>query len=63
MNSSLSYMIEIESPFKMDDIRFKKWTRKNLEFECEEFTNWTRKELMELDTAEWKIKNATQQGL
>jgi hypothetical protein len=56
MNNSLSEMIEIESPFKMDDIRFKKWNGKNLEFECEEFTNWSRKELMELDTTEWNIK-------
>jgi hypothetical protein len=59
MNNSLSEMIEIESPFKMDDIRFKKWNGKNLEFECEEFTNWSRKELMELDTTEWKIKIKT----
>ena len=59
MNNSLSDMIEIESPFKMDDIRFKKWNGKNLEFECEEFTNWSRNEIMELDTTDWKIKIKT----
>ena len=63
MNSSLTDITEIQSPFKMDDIRFRKWNGKILEFECEEFTNWSRHEIMELDTAEWniKIKNATQQ--
>jgi len=62
MNKSLSDMSEINGPFKMDDIRFKKWKGNILEFECEEFTNWERKETMELDTSKWKIKikNETQ---
>ena len=56
MNGSLSNMIKIESPFEMDDIQFRKWNGKMLEFECEEFTNWERHETMELDTTKWKIK-------
>ncbi|NIK93621.1 hypothetical protein GZ212_15780 [Mangrovimonas sp. CR14] len=65
MNSSLSDLTEIPSPFKMDDIRFKTWNGKILEFECEEFNNWSRNEIMELDTTAWKIKikNATQHGV
>ena len=59
MNSSLSDLTEIQSPFKMDDIRFRKWNGKILEFECEEFTNWDRSEIMELDTNEWKIRIKT----
>jgi len=59
MNSSLSDLIEIRSLFKMDDIRFKNWNGNILEFECEEFTNWSRNEIMELDTTEWKIKIKT----
>ncbi|MCK0126983.1 hypothetical protein MWU76_21525 [Gelidibacter sp. F2691] len=64
MENSLSEMTEIESPFKMDDIRFLKWNDNKLIFTCEEFTNWSRHETMELDTIEWKIrtqKNAPQQ--
>ena len=59
MNSSLSDLTEIQSPFKMDDIRFRKWNGKILEFECDEFTNWDRSEIMELDTNEWKIRIKT----
>ena len=59
MNSSLSDLTEIQSPFKMDDIRFRKWNGKILEFECEEFTNWDRSEIMELDTDEWEIRIKT----
>ena len=56
MEKSLKEMREIESPFKMDDIRFKKWDGNKLEFTCEEFTNWSRNEIMELDTTKWKIE-------
>ena len=65
MDNSLSDLTEIQSPFKMDDIRFKKWNGKILEFECEEFINWSRNEIMELDTNEWKIniKTNTQHGV
>ncbi|HUH50654.1 MAG TPA: hypothetical protein VLZ11_00960 [Flavobacterium sp.] len=63
MGKSLSDMEEIKSPFKMDDIRFIKWNGNKLEFTCEEFTNWSRNETMELDTTDWTIsvqKNAPQ---
>ena len=66
MENSLSEMEEIKSPFKMDDIRFIKWNDNNLIFTCEEFTNWSRHETMELNTSEWEIeikKNAPQHGI
>jgi len=56
MNSSLSEMTQIESPFKMDLIKFKKWNANKLEFECYEFIEWNKYESMELDTLEWKIE-------
>jgi len=56
MGKSLKEMREIESPFKMDDIRFEKWNGNKLEFTCEEFANWSRNEIMELDTIDWKIE-------
>ena len=59
MNKSLSDMTQIESPFKMDDIRFERWNEKVLEFKCEEFANWSRNEIMELDTNDWKIRIKT----
>jgi|LSQX01.1.fsa_nt_gb hypothetical protein len=62
MNTSLTDLTKIKSPFEMDDIHFTKWNGIILEFECEEFTNWSRREIMELDTNQWniKMKNATQ---
>ncbi len=59
MNNSLSDLSKIESPFEMDGIQFKKWNDKILEFECKEFTNWERNEIMELDTVKWEIKIKT----
>jgi len=59
MNTSLSDLTEIKSPFKMDDIRFEKWNGHILEFNCEEFTNWSRQEIMELDSKQWCIKVKT----
>ena len=55
MGDSLSEMTTIDSPFKMDLIRFKKWNGYNLEFECDEFCNWERNEEMFLDTSQWRI--------
>ena len=66
MEYSLSEMEEINSPFKMDDIRFIKWNDNKLIFTCEEFINWSRHETMEFNTSEWKIevkKNAPQHGI
>ncbi|TDT45160.1 hypothetical protein CLV90_2244 [Maribacter spongiicola] len=61
MGKSISEMDIIQSPFKMAHIQFKNWNGDKLEFECEEFMNWSRCEIMELDTSEWTIsvkKNA-----
>ncbi len=55
MENSLSDMVEIQSPFKMTHIIFKNWNKNILEFECEEFMNWSRCENMELDTTSWII--------
>ena len=66
MGKSISEMEKIQSPFKMAHIQFRNWNGDKLEFECEEFMNWSRSEIMELDTSKWTInvkKNATQQNL
>ena len=59
MGNSFSEMEEIKSPFKMDDIKFIKWNNNKLEFTCEEFINWNRVEIMELDTNKWEIIKKT----
>ena len=45
----------------MDMIEFLNWNGKVLNLTCEEFTNWTRKPEMELNSENWelKIKNGT----
>jgi hypothetical protein len=51
----------IKSPIEMDMIEFSNWNGKVLNLTCEEFTNWTRKPEMELNSENWelKIKNGT----
>ena len=56
MNGGFSKMINLESPFQMDDIRFIKWKNNKLYFQCEELGNWKKKETLELDTTLWKIQ-------
>ena len=66
MENSLLEMTLLESPFKMDLIEFRGWDNEKLVFECNEFTNYARKAIMELDSTDWKIrtqKNASQQNL
>jgi len=55
----------IQSPIEMDMIEFKDWNGNILEFTCDEFTNWDRHLIMELDVNDWgiRIKNAIQQKI
>jgi len=65
MENSLLELTLLESPFKMDLIKFKEWNNDRLVFECNDFADWTRT-VMELDTTDWKIrtqKNTSQQNL
>jgi hypothetical protein len=61
MTLKISEEIQIESPISMDMIKFKNWTENKLEFTCDEFINWDRHLVMELDseTDEIKIKSET----
>jgi len=63
MISSLKDTKTIQSPIEMDMIEFKDWKGDVLEFTCDEFTNWDRHLVMELNVNDWKIriKNAMQQ--
>jgi hypothetical protein len=45
----------IESPIQMDMIKFGSWDGTNLEFTCDEFTNWKRHLTMTYDSQENKI--------
>lgn len=56
MGKGLNDMEEIKSPFQMDCIQFLNWKGNNLQFSCDEFTNWERQENMILDTNSWEIK-------
>ncbi len=56
MITSLKDMEIIQSPIEMDMIEFQGWNKDILEFTCNEFTNWDRHLVMELDINDWKIK-------
>ncbi|MDZ4146648.1 MAG: hypothetical protein U1C58_00035 [Flavobacteriaceae bacterium] len=49
IGESLSNKVTISSPIEMDMIKFKNWNNRNLEFTCDEFTNWDRHLVMQLD--------------
>lgn len=59
INSVLKETANISSPIEMDMIKFKQWNNRKLEFTCDEFTNWDRHLVMELDvdTLTIQIKN------
>ena len=59
ITSTIKSKIQIDSPINMDSITFKNWTNNQLEFTCDEFLNWDRHLIMELDceTDEIKIKS------
>ncbi len=50
----------LQSPIQMDMIKFKSWKNEKLIIECDEFMNWERHLILELDSSKWtiKIKNA-----
>jgi hypothetical protein len=61
INKTLNETINIESPIEMDMIKFKKWNDKKLEFTCDEFTNWDRHLIMELDADKLTIEIKNEQ--
>ncbi len=56
MNSSLTDKRIINAPIEMDMIKFNRWENNKLLFSCDEFANWSRHLLMELNTINWEIK-------
>lgn len=56
IEKTLNKKISISSPIEMDMIKFKKWNDRKLEFTCDEFTNWDRHLLMELDCDKWTVE-------
>lgn len=56
LEGSLSDRRVIESPFEMDFIEFKRWNDNILEFECDNIRNYEKRQRMELNITNWKIK-------
>ncbi|TGK38487.1 hypothetical protein EHQ13_16425 [Leptospira gomenensis] len=56
LGKKLATMESINSPVEMDSIVFKEWVNDNLLIYCEEFTNWTRKLELQLNSKTWEIK-------
>ena len=50
---------DLKSPIEMDMIKFKNWENEKLIIECEEFMNWERHLVLELDTINWIIEIKT----
>lgn len=61
LEPTLEGMKEIESPIKMDMIKFHGWLNKKLLISCDVFLNWSKHAELELDgeTLEITIKNYT----
>ncbi|WP_053405821.1 hypothetical protein [Persicobacter sp. CCB-QB2] len=56
INNRLKETVNISSPIEMDMIKFRKWKERKLEFTCDEFTNWDRHLVMELDADKLTIE-------
>lgn len=54
INSTLVEKIYVDSPIKMDMIKFHNWSDNKLSITCEEFLSWNHKEL-ELDGKTFKV--------
>lgn len=50
VTKSIQNIEEIQSPIKMDMIKFKDWKGSKLEFTCDEFLNWDRHLLMQYNS-------------
>lgn len=61
IEKELSELVNISSPIEMDMIKFKKWNDRKLEFTCDEFTNWDRHLVMELDADKLSIEIKNEQ--
>ena len=61
IEKTLNEKIRISSPIEMDMIKFKKWNNRKLEFTCDEFTNWDRHLVMELDADKLTIEITDEQ--
>jgi hypothetical protein len=58
IKSTLNNKIQVDSPLKMDMIKFQSWSNNKLSITCDEFSNWNHMEL-ELDgeTFELTVKD------
>lgn len=61
IETTLNEKISISSPIEMDMIKFKNWNDRKLEFTCDEFTNWDRHLVMELDADKLTIEIINEQ--
>ena len=61
IKKALNESENIASPIEMDMIKFKKWNDRKLEFTCDEFTNWDRHLVMELDADKLTIEIKNEQ--
>jgi len=50
---------DLISPVQMDMVKFKNWENEKLIFECDEFMNWERHLVLELDSSNWTIEIKT----
>lgn len=55
IESSLEYTEYIESPIKMDMIKFRDWSNNKLSLICDEFLNWDNHVELELDSETFEI--------
>jgi hypothetical protein len=54
--NSASNRTALNGPIEMDSIEFESWNGERLRFKCDEFTNWERHLVMDLDTSNWKFE-------
>jgi len=56
MDGQIKGLKVIQSPIQMDMIKFKSWEEEKLIIECDEFMNWGRHVILELNSLNWKIE-------
>jgi hypothetical protein len=59
IDGTLKNSKDLTSPIQMDMIEFKSWEGEKLIIECDEFMNWERHVILELDSSNWTIKIKT----
>ena len=59
INGQLKDSKDLQSPVKMDMIKFINWEKEKLIIECDEFMNWERHLTLELNSLYWTIEIKT----